>query len=288
MILSTNMIKIYDVYGVKNMLDVLSKAGMQGLDFNNDIGKYYTNEYGEEFYKDIKNYANKKGITICQAHAPFPSSYVEEEKSEIRFNEIVQAMKNASYLGAPIIVVHPCCHLDYSVENNAEILFEYNLNFYKRLVPYAQEYNIKIAIENIERVSVTSTPERLIRLYDALNSPVFTICFDVGHCLIQNVDAVKAVETLGYRLVNGCTHVHDNYCDKDRHNLPFLGNTDWEGLMKALADIGYEGNLSYESAGFIKYLATPLIPDALEYMAKVGHYLISRFKYYKEIGRNKL
>ena len=48
MILSTNMIKIYDVYGVKNMFDVLSKAGMQGLDFNNDIGKYYTNEYGEE------------------------------------------------------------------------------------------------------------------------------------------------------------------------------------------------------------------------------------------------
>ena len=85
-------------------------------------------------------------------------------------------MRNASYLGVRNIIVHPCQHLVYADEGNPEKLFEYNLDFYKRLIPYAEECGIKIAIENIGRVSITSTPERLNRLYDALDNPVFTVC----------------------------------------------------------------------------------------------------------------
>ena len=161
-------------------------------------------------------------------------------------------MKNASYLGAPMRVVHPCTHLDYDVEGNADFLFEYNLNFYRRLIPYAREFGIKIAIENIGYVSVTSTPERLNKLYDTLNDPVFTICFDVGHCLLQGVDPAEAIMKLGDRLVNGCTHVHDNFGTGDDHTLPYYGKVDWESVMKALADIGYKGDLNYEASGFFK------------------------------------
>jgi sugar phosphate isomerase/epimerase len=202
-------------------------------------------------------------------------------ETEDRFWDIVQAMKNAAYLGAPMIVVHPCTHLDYSVEGNAEILFDYNLNFYRRLIPYAREFGIKIAIENVDRVSVTSTPERLNRLYDTLNDEVFTVCFDVGHCMLQGVDPADAIKKLGGRLVNGCTHVHDNFGDSDAHTLPYYGKVDWESVMKALADIGYNGDLNYEASGFIKDIPAELYPDGLAYMAKVGHYLIGRFEYYK-------
>jgi hypothetical protein len=52
--------------------------------------------------------------------------------------------------------------------------------------------------------------------------------------------------------------------------------------MKALADIGYRGNLNYEASGFLWRVPDALCPDGLKYMAKVGHYLISRFEYYKE------
>jgi sugar phosphate isomerase/epimerase len=190
-------------------------------------------------------------------------------------------MQNAAYLGAPMIVVHPCCHLKYAEDDNAEKLFDYNFNFYKRLIPYAREFGIKIAIENIGRDSVTSTPERLNKLFDALNDPVFTICFDVGHCLFQGVDPADAIRAIGDRLVHGCTHVHDNFGDKDSHTLPYYGNVEWESVMKALADIDYKGDLNYESAGFLKKVPTELCPDGMVFMAKVGHYLVSRFEYYK-------
>ena len=281
MLLSSNMMKFHDAFGIKRTFDIFAAAGVQGMDFNNDVGEYHTQEHDKQFYVELAEYAKQKGIAICQAHAPFPSTFPEEEKNEPRFLDIVQSIKNASYLGAPMIVVHPCCHLKYADADNAEKLFEYNFNFYKRLIPYARECGIKIAIENIGRDSITSTPERLNKLYDALNDPVFTICFDVGHCLLQGVDPAEAIIKLGDRLVNGCTHVHDNFGDKDAHTLPYYGNFEWESVMKALAEIDYCGELNYESAGFIKDIPVELRPDGLVYMAKIGHYLISRFEYYK-------
>ena len=282
MLLSANMIKLHDTFGIEKMFDVLASAGIEGIDFNNDVAEYCTTEHDEHFYRELGKYAASRGVAICQAHAPFPSSYVEEDRAAKRFEEIVQGIRNAAYLGAPMIVVHPCTHLDFSVEGNPEILFEYNLNFYKRLIPVARECGIRIAIENIGRVSITSTPERLNRLFDTLCDPVFTVCFDVGHCLLQGVDPAEAIRAIGPRLVDGCTHVHDNNGDRDTHTLPYYGKVDWESVMKALADIGYAGDLNYEASAFIKDIPVALYEDGLAYMAKVGHYLIGRFEYYKE------
>ena len=281
MLLSANMIRIHNTFGMKETFDVFSKAGFEGIDFNCDVGEYHTAEHSEQFYRELAAYASSRGITVCQAHAPFPSSYADEARSEKRFAEIVQGIQNASYLGAPMIVVHPCTHLDFSVEGNPDILFEYNLNFYKRLIPVARACNIKIAIENIDRTSVTSTPERLNKLIDTLNDPVFTVCFDVGHCLFQGVDPAEAIRTLAHRLLNGCTHVHDNNGDSETHTLPYYGKVDWESVMKALADIGYRGDLNYEASTFLSGLPVDLYPEGLAYQAKIGKYLVSRFEYYK-------
>lgn len=282
MLLSSNMIRFYDAFGIKKTIDIFSTAGIEAIDFNCDAAEYCTKEHDERFYRELSEYAEEKGIVIGQAHAPFPSSYDDKEKSEKRFGEIVQAMENSSYLGIPMIVVHPCTHLEYT-EANAEYLFEYNLAFYKRLIPFAEKFGIKIAIENIGRVSVTSTPERLIRLLNALNNSVFTICFDIGHCLLQGVDPSDAIRMLGERLVHGCTHVHDNFGDTDAHTLPYYGRVDWESVMKALAEIDYKGNFSYEASCFIKDIPTELRPDGLVFMARVGHYLIDRFEHCKTV-----
>ena len=129
MLLSSNMIRVHTTFGMRGTFDAFANAGIQGIDFNNDVAEYCTDEHDEQFYRDLGDYARSKGVAICQAHASFPTSYVEEDKSAKRFEEVVQGMKNAAYLGAPMITVHPCCHLDYAVEGNPEKLFEYNLDY---------------------------------------------------------------------------------------------------------------------------------------------------------------
>lgn len=281
--LSCNMIKIHSDFGLKKMIDVLVNVGFEGLDFNNDLEGYRADEHDKDFYLDLKKFADSKGFKFCQAHAPFPSSFADAEQTDKRFNEIVTSMRNASYLGAPIIVVHPCYHLDtISFEAN----FEYNINFYKRLAPYAKQFGIKIALENLGSkapYNVCDGGDKIAELFDALNDPnTFTVCFDVGHCGIVGKDPAQEIRKLGYRI--GCTHVHDNDGIHDSHTLPYsdYGTVDWESVMKALADVDYKGDLNYEASAFFKKAPLEIRTESLRYMASVGHYLIDRFYFYKE------
>ncbi len=280
MILSTHTLTVYGHFDIKETFDKIAKAGFAGVDFNFDAGDFcLIND--KQYFLDLRKYAEDKGLTIHMAHAPWPSSFNNEEETEEAFVKIVQAIKNASYLGAKMIVVHPFFHLDPTIEGNMEKMFDLNVEFFKKLAPYAKEYNVKIAIENIGAKTACSTPEMMNEIYDTLNDPIFTICVDTGHFFRINIEPAEAVIKIGKRLVNGCLHVQDTVPPLDMHTLPFYGKINWEEMMKALAEIGYEGELNLETFKFLKDLPKQVMPSALEYMASVGNYLIERFEYYK-------
>lgn len=276
--LSSNLIMFHNELGLKKTIDVFSEAGFEGIDFNTDLEEYHTNVHGEDFYKNIKKYANDKGIVFAQTHAPFGSSFPENEKTKSRFDEIVTSMKHSAWLGADMIVIHPCNHIAYKENNNYNFMMDYNLDFYKSLIPYAEEFEIKIAIENIVDC-ITETPKGLLELIQQLDNEVFTVCYDVGHANICGQDPADMIKALGKHI--GCTHIHDNGGIRDSHTLPYYGNIDWERVMKALAEIGYEGNLSYEAGLFVSRAPVDLRKESAKYMASIGKYLIERYWYYK-------
>ena len=76
------MIRIHDTYGIRNMFDVLGKAGIQGIDFNNDVPEYCTTEHDAEFYRDLAEYAKSRGVAICQAHAPSPQATLRKRSPQ--------------------------------------------------------------------------------------------------------------------------------------------------------------------------------------------------------------
>jgi len=193
-------------------------------------------------------------------------------------------MKHSFYLGAEMVVVHPCRQWYYKENNNYDRMIEYNYQFYKNLIPYAQEYQLKIAIENI-RNSVTETAKGLKELLNALNHDVFTVCFDTGHAHMCMGEAGGMIRELGSCI--GCTHIHDNDRTDDCHTLPFYGTIDWEDVMKAFAETGYEGNLNFEAGLFLNRVPPSLRGESARYMAKVGNYLAERYEYYKTNKKRK-
>ena len=64
MLLSANMIKLHDTFGMKETFGVLAKAGIQGIDFNNDVEEYYTDAHDKEFYLELSKCAKKNGIKV--------------------------------------------------------------------------------------------------------------------------------------------------------------------------------------------------------------------------------
>ena len=273
--LSSNMIRFYQTIGLEKTISLFSEVGFKRIDFNADVAEFHTDEYNKAYYENIRNYAEEKGIAFTQAHAPFGKMF---ENNDECVKKIAKAIENVSYLGTEMIVVHPCKHLDYKTEEGKG-MFDYNINFYKTIIPYAEQFGVKIAIENVNG-TVTETAKGLLQIYEALDNPVFTVCFDAGHGNVIGENPAEMIREIGDKI--GCTHIHDNNGSADQHTLPFYGTTNWEEVMKAFADVDYKGDLNYEAAHFLKGVPDDLIIPGAAYMAKVGEYLIKRFEYYKK------
>ena len=64
------------------------------------------------------------------------------------------------------------------------------MKFYRRLLPYCEEYGIKIAVENMWQYpgmishSTCSRPEEFIQYVDGISSQWAVACLDIGHTVL--------------------------------------------------------------------------------------------------------
>lgn len=284
--LSNNTGILADNFGLKAAVGMLADAGFDAIDFSEFSQEFYTDAHDKAFYQDVRSYAHDRGVYFNQAHAPFPSSYQDDAKTEEVFGHIVHGMEIASWLGVRDIIVHPCQHLEYADDGNPEKLFEINMDFYRRLIPYCEDFGIRVAVENMWQYprtishSTCSRPAEFVKYMDELNSPCFVACLDVGHAMLVKEKPDDMIRALGGQRLQAL-HVHDVDGVHDSHTLPFYGIVNWEKVMKALAEVGYQGELTYESSNFLANVPKPLWADGLKYMERVGRYLIGRYDAYR-------
>lgn len=275
-------------YGDEEGIRILAKAGFDAVDWS-----FFAMETGQgiwcsDAYKEhalrLKEIGSECGIGFAQAHAPFPSSRGEEPfDSEIK-KWILRAMEAAALMGVRDIVVHPRQHLEYA--RNREQLYRENLKFYRELIPYCEEYGIRVCAENMWQYdnrrkyivdSTCSCPEEFNQLLDELDSPWIVGCLDLGHCALVGREPEDFIRAMGSRRLQAL-HVHDVDYLQDCHTMPFLESLNWEAITRALAEIGYEGNLTLEADNFLMKLPKELMPDGSVLMAKTGRYLIRRIQ----------
>lgn len=250
-----NLGSIANEFSVKERLAMIKAAGFDGADITL-CGPQVALLEGDYLAaaRDVRAEADRLGLPILQAHAPFDSTTAyAEEKLELTKRSI----EFAGICGAHCIVVHPIQHLSYFDDpKNAEILFEYNMEFYGKLKDVADRYGIRIATENMWRTnkmrqvidhSVCSRPEEFCRYVDELQrlyGNTFTGCLDLGHTVLVGVDPCQMIGAMGHRV--GALHVHDNDYHKDLHLAPGLGSMNYNAITAALKEIGYKGHFTLE------------------------------------------
>lgn len=273
-------------YGEEEAVKMLIEAGYTAIDFSMfDIKRApFTDDY-KELAEKLRKTADENGVVFNQAHAPFIW------KTDVYENELVplfpRAFEFAALLGIKNVVVHPRQNGRYY--GREEELFEKNVEFYTALKPLAKKYGIKMAIENMwQRHPVTNyicddvcaPPEELARLYDTLNDPeVFTVCLDLGHVALCGREPADAIRTLGERI--GCLHVHDVDYRDDLHTLPGVGKINWDSVCRALADIDYTGDITFEADNFYLGFLPEMHRTATKFMAETGKSLVEKIKLYK-------
>lgn len=98
----------------------------------------------KEYAEKLRIHIDKIGIECNQAHAPFSLSYgCIFDVTEPKYLWLIHSLESAAILGAENIIVH-----SISVPKGVDFE-EYNINFYKSLIPYCEKFGIHIAVENL-------------------------------------------------------------------------------------------------------------------------------------------
>ena len=118
---------------------------------------------------------------------------------------------------------------------------------------------------------------------DTLDSEYMVACLDLGHVGLsfQYDEAQDLIRALGHDRLQAL-HVHDNNYREDQHYLPFQGKMNWAEITRALGEINYTGDFTYEvNKYFLESVPDSFVQTAANYMGDVGRYLIG------EIERNR-
>lgn len=252
--ISTEIASIAKYVGEETAVEMVAKAGFDAFDFSMfEMGRYdwssrsmiktdHPLQSGEylAFARKLKRIAEDNGIFCNQSHAPFPVYCPEILGMQKR------AIECTAEAGGSICIIHP--DNNKSPEENAEMYLE--------LLPFAKEYGVKIATENMwnwdgkkqqAAPAACSDAENFLAHINAVNDPFFVACLDIGHAEMQglNTSASEMIHTLGEHLQ--ALHIHDNDLLHDSHQLPFTMDIDFGAVVKALKDIDYKGFLTLEA-----------------------------------------
>ena len=291
MLLIPHTSPVAEKVGEEKTVELLAKAGFDGLDYSafhlrGDDSPLLKDNY-KEHCLNLKRIAEENGTRFVQAHAPFQYMDDTAEYFNNFGKRVIRAMESASILGAEIIVVHPIQNLVYS--ENKYKLYDLNMEYYNFLIPYAEKFGIKIACENMFQCdrygicdSVCASPDEFNKYVDDLNSPWITACLDLGHCGVCGRTAQDMIRAMGGERITAL-HVHDNNGVTDLHQLPGTVSMEWEEICKALAEIDYKGNFTYETDNFIRYYGEDFLPTALKFMHDCGRYYIAKIEKYKNM-----
>lgn len=287
MLLSTQTDRVFKICGEDKGLKIFADAGYEAIDMSLFDMEYDNCKLNHidiiEYAKELRKKAEALGLIFNQAHAPFPCWKKDNDEYNKKIIPYVKnAIKLAGTLGAKAIVVHP---IAYTVQGDAQK--EVNYKMYRDLAPVARDYGIKIALENMWGYdkrrnyiipNVCSYGKDLAEYYDDLNDPeTFTVCLDLGHCGLIGEEPEEAIYALGHDRI-GALHIHDNNYVSDTHTLPLeLGSKmNWDKITKALGEIDYKGDFTYEADNFLLRYDESNIHLGVKYMAEIGRMLMAK------------
>lgn len=114
----------------------------------------------------------------------------------------------------------------------------------RRAAEMGENYGVRIALECFAG-TLCSTPHAMLKVLEDVNHPNLGIQLDTAHLMAQSIDVETAIYMLGAKNI---FNVHAKDGDgMARSNLaPGTGLVDYRAVLKALRNVGYQGNISVE------------------------------------------
>ncbi|MEM2971159.1 MAG: sugar phosphate isomerase/epimerase family protein [Candidatus Bathyarchaeia archaeon] len=199
----------------------------------------------------LKNVGVSYGLKYS-VHAPFADiNIASPSKSMLKamLKRLEQSIANANALNAYIWVFHPGLATGISMFYPSMDWLQ-NLKSIGQLLKIAEDYSVKIAIENVPEPYpfLMKNVEQFTKFYNEIDAEIGLV-LDVGHANLNGQTALF-IKTFSNKIVH--IHAHDNNGRSDQHLGIGYGTINWKSFGDMLKDIGYDKVVVVESVEHVK------------------------------------
>lgn len=256
----------YHGYSIHNAITGISAAGFRNVELTATKGwtehVFPTMSFAE--LCEIKDELKSKGIT------PFSMSGHCNLMDRDRLDDFVQNIKMAAFFGCDYIISSIG---EAHLKDKAEISDHEVAEHVKEIIPYLEEYDLKLGLENHGK---HGTGKQLKAIVDMVDSPRVMINYDTANAIFYgNVNLEEDIDACIDRI--GHIHLKDKAGIYNEWNFPAIGKgyIDFKMLMDKLNKAKNNCPLSIEIE-FTKDGAKDLdevnlaVKDSYDYLKKLG------------------
>lgn len=202
-------------------------------------------------WKKLKRTADDAGIRLTISGAFGADRDISSEDAGVRkqgLQYILDCVEIAGQMGSPVFT-GPV----YSAVGKTRLVAadqkkrerEWCIDNLRKAGSAARDHGIVIGVEPLNRfeTDMINTAEQALALVRDVNDANIRVSLDTFHCNIEEKSIPAVIRKVGRDLL---CHVQGNECDR---GTPGTGHLDWQGVHKALLDIGYQGAIVIETFG---------------------------------------
>ena len=220
--------------------ELSDEHGFELLERSTDVVKT-----GKEFAKFI----NELGFEIPQGHLWLRIKICSDDSA---VEKLCQWIDMYEAIGIKNMVLH-CDNLVGTTLSREEKI-QRNVEKLKIVAEYIKDRDVTICLENLRPHSpededlIDKTVDDLLYIIDAIGSPRFGICLDMGHLNLTVKNHREFILKAGKKLK--ALHIADNEGVIDQHIMPFTrGTVNFVEVVKALKEVEYDGLFNLEISG---------------------------------------
>lgn len=231
----------YGMVGIKgthlDKLELVKKCGFLGVEIDSP---------GTDKLDDLVKASKDTGIAvhgvIDSVHWRDTLSHPDEKVRAKGLEALLGALKDAKTVGADTVLLVPgVVNKDVTYEQ----CFERSQTEVKKAIPTAEKNGVKIAIEVVWNNFITE-PKQLIEYVDSFKSDSVGAYFDCSNMIKYGVPPAEWIRKLGKRMVK---FDFKGYSKAKQWVAIGEGDEDWPEILKALAEVGYNGWATAEVGG---------------------------------------
>lgn len=241
----------------ENAIASIAKTGCKGVELRirtrEELAQYYT----DERVSALKAQLAQTGLALTALNVtPQGASSVDKSEREQAVRDFRRAADIAEALGAKLITVAASYPFDVEIIDEHykpsmqiwEVKLPDNPDFAQNYEDYldtlhqfaavCREKGMKLAIEN-QPTSWARNTDAVLRLLEKLGEDNVGVTYDVANLTMVG----ELAEIFAYRVNKHIFNVQlaDNHGLSNVHWRPGKGKNDFNALMRALADVGYDG-----------------------------------------------